>query len=453
MMPPGDFTMPRRFVLPLLFLGLAGLCAAQTNEEKLIAHSDEFRPEIIKVTEGVWVAVGYALANSVLIEGADGVIIVDTTESKAAARVVKAEFDKLTKKPVKAIIYTHNHYDHINGSEVFAGDARPEVYAQELLEMLVVQSNAEVGAAMQPRNLRQFGTLLPDDARPNAGIGPKLVLDPGGALSYVKPTKTFDDQLEFTAAGLRVKLVHAPGETDDQLYVWLPEKKVLCVGDNYYLAFPNLYAIRGTPYRDVRKWRDSVDLVISENPEFLVPSHSRPLAGAGRIREVLTDYRNAIDSVYTQTIAGMNRGLTPDQLVQEVKLPEALASKPYLQQFYGTVPWAVRSIFAGMLGWFDGNPTNLFPLAPKDRAERIAALAGGKDALLQGLRDAEKAGDHQWAAELADTVLAYDPASAEAKSIKAQALIALGRQQISANARNYFMTSAMQLGATPPKYK
>lgn len=445
--------MTRRLFFATLVVGLAGLCAAQSNEEKLIAHSGEFKPEVIKVTDGVWVAVGYALANSILIEGADGVIIVDTTESKAAARVIKAEFDKLSKKPVKAIVYTHNHYDHINGSEVFAGDAHPEVYAQELLEKLVVQSNAEVGAAMQPRNLRQFGALLPDEARPNAGIGPKLVLDAGGALSYVKPTKTFDDKLEFTAAGLKVKLVHAPGETDDQLYVWLPEKKVLCVGDNYYLAFPNLYAIRGTPYRDVRKWRDSIDLVIAEKPEFLVPSHSRPLSGAAHIRDVLTDYRNAIDSVYTQTIAGMNKGLTPDQLVQEVKLPEALASKPYLQQFYGTVPWAVRSIFVGMLGWFDGNPTNLFPLAPKDRAEKIAALAGGKDALVQKLRDAEKTGDHQWAAELADTVLALDPVSAEAKAIKAQALIAIGRQQISANARNYFMTSAMQLGATPPKYK
>ncbi len=445
--------MPRNIALPVLFLALAGLCAAQTNEEKLIAHMDEFRPEVIKVTDGVWVAVGYALANSILIEGTDGVIIVDTTESKTAARAIKAEFDKLTTKPVKAIVYTHNHYDHINGSEVFAGDAKPEVYAQELLETLVVQSNAEVGAAMQPRNLRQFGALLPDDARPNSGIGPKLVLDPGAALTYLKPTKTFDKEIEFTAAGLKIKLVHAPGETDDQLYVWIPEKKVLCIGDNYYLAFPNLYAIRGTPYRDVRKWRDSVDLAIAEKPEFLVPSHSRPLSGEAHIREVLTDYRNAIDSVYTQTIAGMNKGLTPDDLVEQVKLPDSLASKPYLQQFYGTVPWAVRSIFSGMLGWFDGNATHLFPLSPKARAEKIATLAGGRDALVQKLRDAQKAGDHQWAAELADHVLALDPTNAEAKSLKGQALIAIGRQQISANARNYFMTSAMQLGATPPKYK
>jgi alkyl sulfatase BDS1-like metallo-beta-lactamase superfamily hydrolase len=448
----GGFAM-RRFVLPVLLAACSGLCAAQSNEEKLIAHMDEFRPEVIKVTDGVWVAVGYALANSILIEGTDGVIIVDTTESKAAAKAIKAEFDKLSTKPLKAIIYTHNHYDHINGSEVFAGDAKPEVIAHQDLEKFVVQSNAEVGAAMRPRNVAQFGALLQDDARPNSGIGPKLVLDAGGALSYVKPTKTFADTLDVTIAGLALHIFHAPGETDDQINVWIPSKKVLCIGDNYYLAFPNLYAIRGTPYRDVRKWRDSVALAAEQNAEFLVPSHTRPLSGAAHIKEVLTDYRNAIDSVYTQTIAGMNRGLTPDDLVQTVKLPDGLAAKPYLQQFYGTVPWAVRSIFVGMLGWFDGNATHLFPLSPQDRAAKIADLAGGKDALVQKLRDASKTQDYQWTAELADHVLALEPANAEVKSIKAQALIAIGRQQISANARNYFMTSAMQLGATPPKYK
>ena len=427
--------------------------AQQTNEQKLIAHSGEFRPEIIKVTERVWVAVGYALANAILVEGTDGVIIIDTTESKTAARAIKTEFDKLTTKPVKAIVYTHNHYDHINGAEVFAAGGTPAVYAHALLETLVQQSNAEVGNAMLPRNLRQFGTLLPDANRPNAGIGPKLVLDPGGALTYLKPTQTFTGTLDITVAGVTMKLVHAPGETDDQIYVWLPARKVLFAADNYYLAFPNLYAIRGTPYRDVRKWRDSVDLMIAEGPEYLVPSHTRPLTGAAHIKGVLTDYRDAIGSVYTQTIAGMNRGLGPDDLVQEVKLPVGLAGKPHLQEFYGTIPWAVRSIFAGNLGWFDGNPTHLFPLAPKDRAERIAALAGGKDALLKNLRQASAGGDSQWTAELADHLLVLEPENAEVKSIKAQALIALGRAQISANARNYFMSSAMQLGARLPGYK
>ncbi len=59
-------------------------------------------------------------------------------------------------------------------------------------------------------------------------------------------------------------------------------------------------------------------------------------------------------------------------------LPDDLAAKPHLQEFYGTIPWSVRSIFAGMLGWFDGNPTNLFPLAPPERAQRIGPAGASR---------------------------------------------------------------------------
>ena len=97
----------------------------------LAAHSAEFKQEVIKVTDGVYVAVGFGLANSVLLEGDDGVVIVDTMESAEAAVPVKAAFNKITSKPVKAIIYTHFHPDHIQGATVMAGDDNPAVYSHE----------------------------------------------------------------------------------------------------------------------------------------------------------------------------------------------------------------------------------------------------------------------------------------------------------------------------------
>ncbi len=437
------------YVVGIIAVILAHAAIAQTPREQLEAHSAEFRPEVIKVTDGVYVAVGYGLANSILIEGDDGVIIVDTMESLAAAEAVRTEFRKITTAPVKAIIYTHNHYDHINGAGVFAGDDKPAVYANALLPQLVDDRNNVVQGAIFQRSTRQFGITLTDEQRINAGIGAKLVMGGGpSARGYLEPTQTFDDEpLEITVAGVKMKLVHTPGETDDQIYVWLPDKRVLLPGDNFYRAFPNLYAIRGTPYRDVRKWVASLDQIIAEKPEYLVPSHSRPIVGEERIRELLTDYHDAIDFVYKATVAGMNRGDSPDVLAHTIQLPERFANNPFLTQFYGTVPWSVRSIFAGHLGWFDGNATNLFPLAPKEEAEHMAELAGGVDALRKKAADALANGDHQWAAELADQLLALDPSDADAKALKAKALIALADQQVSANARNYYLTSAMQLGA------
>jgi alkyl sulfatase BDS1-like metallo-beta-lactamase superfamily hydrolase len=426
-----------------------------TNEQKLIAHGEHFRQEVIQVTDGVWVAVGFGLANSILIEGDGGSIVVDTTESQLAARAIAAEFAKLTSQPLRAIVYTHNHYDHVNGTPVFiealAGDESVEIYAHEDLIALVERRSSEVEAAMLPRNIRQFGIRLPPSARPNCGIGPCLTLDLMTLPVFRPPTVKISDQLEVEVAGIEMKMVHAPGETDDQLYVWLPGTRTLLPGDNYYRAFPNLYTIRGTPYRDVRGWADSLDLMLAEQPEHLVPSHSRPISGEARVREVLTDYRDAIRSVYEQTIAGMNQGLGPDELVETVQLPERLQGKPYLEQFYGTVPWSVRAIYAGNVGWFDGNPTNLSPLSPTARAERMAALVGGAERLVDAARKALAAGDPQWAAELTDHLLALSPDDPEARALKGEALIALGREQISANGRNYYMSCAQELGATPPE--
>lgn len=422
--------------------------AEATNREKLEAHTQEFRREVIEVTDGVYVAVGFALANSIMIEGDDGVIIVDTTESQEAAAEIKAEFEKLARKPVKAIIYTHNHTDHIMGAKIFAGDDRPDVIAHETTDALVQKIYSQIRPIILQRSVRQFGVGLPDNLHFNCGIGPKLRVSQAMATDgYIKPNKTFSDSLEIEVAGVRMKLVHAVGETDDQIYVWLPDKKVLLPGDNFYRSFPNLYAIRGTAYRDVRQWADSLDLMLAEGAEHLIPSHTRPISGASEIRTRLTNYRDAIRHVHAETIAGLNRGMTPDQLVDHVHLPDHLAADPWLVEYYGTVEWSVRSIFAGTLGWFDGNATNLSPLSPADRARRLTGLVSERK-LMKAAKKALEKGDYQWAAELADHLIALDAdkkATREARTIKADALVGLADGQISANGRNYYLTQAQQI--------
>src|SRR5712692_5548638 len=118
----------------LMLIATCGTAAAQefAGREKLRAHSAEFRREVIKVTNGVWVAVGFSDANSVLIEGEGGSIVVDTTSDVEDAKAVKAEFANLSTAPVRAIIYTHSHPDHTGGGGVLAGKDHPEILAHRL---------------------------------------------------------------------------------------------------------------------------------------------------------------------------------------------------------------------------------------------------------------------------------------------------------------------------------
>lgn len=423
---------------------------AVAGSAALEAHSAEFRRDIIEVVPGIHVAIGYALANVILIEGDDGVIIVDTTESLEAARTVKAEFDRITDKPVQAIIYTHNHTDHIFGAEAFAAGRDVPVYAHKTTWSHIERIMNVLRPVIETRSFHMFGNYLEagGEAIINDGIGPALAhstTGDGDIYGLLPPTHTVDERLEVTIAGRRLVLMHAPGETDDQLLVWLPDERVLLPGDNVYKAFPNLYTIRGTRYRDVMQWAHSVRLMRSLGAEHLIPSHTRPVSGAKAVDDILQVYGDAIQFVHDQTVRGINQGLDADTLARTVQLPAELAEHPWLQPFYGTVPWSVRAIYNGYLGWFEGNSSTLFPIASATRAQRLLALAGGADAVLAEA-EAQLPADPQWAAELADLVRAASPDSVPvAAELKARALRMLAEVTPNPNARNWYLTDALEL--------
>jgi alkyl sulfatase BDS1-like metallo-beta-lactamase superfamily hydrolase len=411
----------------------------------LRAHSDQFaEAEVLEPVPGVHVAIGFGLANSILLRGEGGVVIVDAMESDEAARPVRAAFDAITTDPVKALVYTHNHADHIFGSRTLAAGAEPDVYAHATTRDHILKIVSVIRPAIYRRSMRQFGTCLGEGDHINSGIGPRLRVGPNTAPGLLWPTITVEDRMEIEVAGLRLELGHVPGETPDHLYVWMPDRGVLIPGDDYYHTFPNLYAIRGTAYRDVTQWVASIDRMLALAPEVLVPCHTRPVHGRKEIERCLRNYRDAIQFVHDQTVRGINEGLSPDAIVERVKLPKSLADEPYLQEHYGRVPWAVRSIYAGYLGWFDGDAANLHRLPPKGRAERMAKMVGGADALLEHARRAADADDPQWALELLQEVLALDPDHGAASQLRARCLRVLGESEISANGRNYYLTQALE---------
>ena len=404
-----------------------------------------FEKGVETVTDGVHVAIGFGLANAVMLEGDDGVVIVDTMESRSRAEEVLAAFREITDKPIEAVILTHNHADHVFGGQVFTeGRDDIPVYAHATTSALIDEVVSVISGAIYTRSMRQFGQLLPEGHAPHAGIGPDLGYR-AEEMALARPTHTFEDTLDLEIAGIRMQLIHAPGETPDQVIVWLPDKGVLLPADNIYQAFPNLYAIRGTPYRDVLQWVESLDRMRALEAEYLVPGHTRPVVGASSVGEVLTAYRDAIQFVHDQTVRGMNRGRTPDALASEIRLPPHLEHHPWLQPHYGTVAWSVKAVYAGYMGWFDGDAATLEPLPPHERSQRFAgALADGRP-LAEQARDALAGEDFAWAAELAAHWWRIEPGNAEAAETLAAAFEALASRHPSANGRNYYRTQAAEI--------
>ena len=417
---------------------------------ELKEHPDYFKKEIVQLGENVYQAFGFAASNVYMVIGVDGIIIIDTSETTTAAKNILAEFRKITSLPVKAIILTHSHRDHVSGASVFAEGENPEILASDKSSedpLIVATEHPRATRAMQMRTKRQFGIGLsyPEEII-GIGVGPGDRPLKGMGEGILKPSrKIAEDGETVELCGVSLQLIMAPGETPDHMVVWYPEKKILFSGDNFYRSFPNLYAIRGTEYRDFDTWANTMDLLLSFKPEVLAPGHTKAIFGFQNITTVLGDYRDAIRHVVNETRNGMDAGLTIDDLAHSVKLPENLANKPHLREYYGRVDFAVRAYFVGTMGWFDGNPTSLSSLSPRDEAERFIKLAGGPDKVKNEVNKARSKGDYQWALQLIDRLICSTEDTNDLNKLKAKILRQHAVSQINCPTRHYYIQCAKEL--------
>ena len=164
----------------LLASCLSAAAQDSAGRDKLRAQSSEFRQEVIRVTDGVYVAVGYSASNVILIQGDRGSIVVDTAADPVAARAIRAAFGELLRPPVLAIIYTHFHPDHTGGALVFAGTNRPDIISHQRLTEAV----PDIGRAGRDGG-DQFGMALPASQFINAGVQMdygRIALPPGTGI-------------------------------------------------------------------------------------------------------------------------------------------------------------------------------------------------------------------------------------------------------------------------------
>ncbi len=427
---------------------------ALKTPELLKEHCSKYigKPRVEKISNHVWMATGYDLANTLLIHTKDGNIIIDPAMSPARAREIKkALLAEAPQAPILAIVYTHSHIDHIGGAVVWAEKGTPIWATKNFLPHLFKQYNL-FSPIETIRGRRQFGDNVSLENLPCNGIGRRTDIRAALKNGVMLPTDTFTGEKKLTLGGLEVHLIEAHGETHDQLIVWIPADSTLIAGDNFYWTFPNLYTIRGTSPRPVGQWIKSIDQMRRLAPEHLAPCHTIPIHGRKKINAILTDYRDAIQWVHDETVRGANKGHDIDTLAETIKLPEHLKNKHYNTEFYGQVDWSVRAIYSNNLGWFDGRPEALYPPRAREAALREITMMGGPAKVMAAAKSAVNKKDYRWALHLLAKVKRSGHEGSELTDSLAGVMEKLGGSLYNLNGRGYLLESARELRKGAVKY-
>ena len=433
----------------------------QRAHPQSIEHTARLEQRLYRIGAHAWTLVGNGLSNQTFVEGPEGLIVIDTGECVEEMRSALKAIREVTQAPIVACIYSHFHY--VNGTRAVLeaeGIAQLPIYGHVGIAANLKRFGGEVGPRYARGLVHQFGLLLPaegPDAVENVGLGLFLRNPQHAPYSdgYLPANHTFASELTATIAGLESVMTHAPSDSSDSITIWFPALE-LAVQNLAWPALFNVFPIRGEEYRDPRIVIRGLDHLRSLSATHLAGAHGPPLSGAEEVHAVLSDYRDAIQFLWDQTVRGANKGLCLDELVEFVQLPEYYARNYHTRQLYGLVEHHVRQIYTGLFGWFDENEANLFPLPTVERAARLIEGFGGRDQVRTQASVALKAEDYRWAVELASWLVrsataadgradAGEPAD---RRLLAGALRGIAYNTPSANVRCWCLTRALELEGT-----
>jgi len=341
------------------------------------------------------------VSNLYLVTTADGNVLVNTGIIYSAAEN-RRRFDAVSDQPIRRIVLTQSHEDHIGGWPTFSG---PDVETIGQANLPFVRKQyRDLGTAMGARSRR----LWSRDQKRELTERPEPVL-----------TTTFQDSHRFEQGGRAFELLSVKGgETVDSLAVWLPRERIVFTGNMTGPIFghvPNLYTVRGERYRYVQWYIDSVQRVIDLEAEVLITGHGEPVRGAAEIRSRLTRMRDAAQYLRDRTFEGMNAGKGLWELMDTIRLPDELA----IPQGHGKVLWIVRSIWEEHLGWFRyESSTELYSVPPQAVFPELVALAGGHAPILVRARALLEEGKPLHALHLAEAIPAGEPGHRDALGVQ-----------------------------------
>ncbi len=421
-----------------------------------IAHSARLTRKLHRLGDNAWSLVGNGLSNQTFVEGPEGLIVIDTGECIEEMADALAEVRTKTSAPVVACIYTHFHY--VGGTQALAVEATDfPIWGHAGIDANLARFGGEISPRSSRGLVHQFGVMLPDegpDGLVNVGLG-NFFRNPGHAPytpGHIPATHTFDQPTETSLAGLDVRFLPAPSDATDSITIHFPELD-LAINNLLWPALFNVFAIRGEEYRDPRILLAGLDELHGLGVEHLAGTHGPPLSGRAEIERRVRDYRDSIQFLWDQTVRGANLGLTLDELIDFVQLPDEFDRHFTTEQYYGVAEHHIKQIYTGLFGWFDEDEARLFPTPAPERAQRLIAGFGGIDAVRKKVDEALEADDYRWALELGSWLVRSernaagrsDAGAPEDRQRLAAALRGVAYSCRSANLRNWCLTRALEL--------
>jgi glyoxylase-like metal-dependent hydrolase (beta-lactamase superfamily II) len=356
----------------------------------------------IPVADGIWMSPG--LSNTFLVVTPEGRVVINTGMGMESGHHRRL-FDAVDDGPVRYILLTQGHVDHVGGVDTFR---EPGTVLVAQANNLACQADDERIHRFRVRRSQPYWAAT--IAKADAFVRAQPPDAPIPAQSTPTPDVLFEEAYSFELGGTRFEVISTPGgETIDSAVIWLPERGIAFVGNVFsalFGHFPNLVTLRADRLRFPLPFVEAVQTVIDLEPEVLCTGHSDPITGADRIRAELTRLRDAVQHVNDATVAGMNDGKDVFTLMREIELPEALS----VGEGYGKVSWGVRSIWEGYAGWFHAqSTTELYPLAPDALWGEIVEVAGGPHVMVALADEHLETGDAIGAVRLCEMALANDP--------------------------------------------
>jgi len=453
--------LPMKKILMMSLVLLAGRSFANApvvtpavNPELEIFQDKLDDPQLVSfgVNNRVNMVYGYDYSNWSIIDGDDGLVIVDTGWFIERTKQAIQDFRKSRNnhKPIKAIILTHTHSDHMSGIEGLFENGQVDnvdIYAPPGWQKQI-KSDAETGQMAVRRGMSQMGFLLPykDLAKGSFGSGIGREALQGGTLSAVyPPNKSVDVSassapLKVTIAGVPMELYYAPSDLDEQLLVWLPQDKVVLVGDAVGGTLPYVITPRHEPDRKAESFLYTFKQILALNADNVIPGHGRPLKGNADVQAVIGSNYDVITFLHDQVRGYINRGYSADQIIDELKLPPRLANNPDLQAHYHRLAWLIRGLYTNEAGWVQ-DINSLTQHTASEQAKRLIKLVG-EDTLLDASATAIQEKDYRWSISLSQMILNAEPDNVAAKQLMIAGLQGLAYTTKSGGERNYALSEA-----------